>query len=89
MVLEDGLVIRADEPQIGATRRGVFESKDSLMQAHQYRDVVLRTLDVGALSTGVDGDFLAERPVLVPPRPRRNGREQRRQCQQQRRACPC
>src|SRR5579883_36574 len=70
---ERGLVVGIDEAQIATVFLGSIEAEVAEMQAHQNRRRTDRLVDAGARGSGVDGDLLAQGPLVVPPRRRGRG----------------
>ncbi len=86
VVLEGRFVVSGDEAQVAAVGLGVGEAEIADVQPDEDRDAADRLGDVGARRTRVDGDLLAQCPLVVPPGLGRTGTGKQRQREDERRA---
>ncbi len=84
---EGRLVVARDEAQVRAVGLRVAEVAEVReAQAHEHGHIRGRAGDVGAGRRQIKRDFLAERPLVVPPRIRRRSESQRPEEQEQERS---
>lgn len=83
------LVVTRDEAQIGAIGIRAQKVEIPRVQADQYRHIGLRLLHGGARIGRIDRDCLARRPIAVPPRMGRGGRQHQQQGKQNRIMSQC
>ncbi|MNI17345.1 hypothetical protein D3C73_707130 [compost metagenome] len=83
LVVEHGLVIGADEAQVGAVFLDAVKGEVAGVQAHQQRGTAQGLVDGRALGRGVHRDLFAVVPIVLPPR-LCSGREHNAQAHQER-----